>query len=282
MRQTAVLHGHEIAFDEYPGRGVPLVLVHGVGSSLETWCDVPSRLSADGYHVIAVDLIGHGLSGLGNGDFSLGANASVIRDLLDHLGIERVHLVGHSLGGGVSMQFIYQFPERVDTLTLVSSGGLGPDVAATLRAATLPGSKFVIRLASGPKVVDAVSWVGRTLTAFGLDVDALGPRAMTRLRALREDGRSEAFLSTLRSVVGPSGQTVYAMNKLQSVDASRVLIVWGSEDQTLPVRHAWDTHEQLPGSRVVIVPGAHHHPHTDDPDRFIRALTEHVGLPVAI
>ncbi len=278
MRQSVLLHGHRIAFVDLAGSGIPLVLVHGVGSSLETWGDVPRRLAASGRRVIAVDLIGHGESGLGNGDFSLGANASMIRDLLDHLGVERVHLIGHSLGGGVSMQFLYQFPDRVDTLTLVSSGGLGPDVAATLRAATLPGSSTVIKLASKAGFVNTASWVGRTLKAVGKDVDALSPRAMSRLRALNDDGRSAAFLATLRSVVGPMGQTVYAMDKLQSVEPERVLVIWGAEDPTLPVQHAWDTHEQLPGSRVVIVPGAHHHPHTDDPDRFVRVLIEHVGV----
>ncbi|MEI6360746.1 MAG: alpha/beta fold hydrolase [Actinomycetes bacterium] len=281
MRQSVLLHSHEVAYVDHAGAGIPLLLVHGVGSSLETWGDVPDRLAATGFRVIAVDLIGHGESGLGNGDFSLGANASVIRDLLDHLGVGRVHLVGHSLGGGVSMQFLYQFPDRVETLTLVSSGGLGPDVAATLRAATLPGSRMVIRLASRPGFVSTASWLGRALNAFGKDVDALSPRAMSRLSALSDDGRSAAFLATLRSVVGPAGQTVYAMNKLQSVDPERVLVIWGAEDPTLPVQHAWDTHEQLPGSRIVIVPGAHHHPHTDNPDLFVRALVQHVGLPVA-
>jgi pimeloyl-ACP methyl ester carboxylesterase len=280
MRQSVLLHGHEVAFDERAGTGIPLLLVHGVGSSLETWGDVPDRLAASGFHVVAVDLIGHGASGLGNGDFSLGANASMMRDLLDHLGIDRVHLVGHSLGGGVSMQFLYQFPDRVETLTLVSSGGLGPDVAATLRAATLPGSHMVIRMASRQGFVNTASWLGRALGTFGKEVDALSPRAMGRLRALNDQARSAAFLATLRSVVGPSGQTVYAIDKLQTFDPERVLVIWGAEDPTLPVKHAWDTHEQLPGSRVVIVPGAHHHPHTDDPDTFVRALVAHVGLPV--
>jgi pimeloyl-ACP methyl ester carboxylesterase len=281
MRQSVLLHGHEVAFVDRAGTGIPLVLVHGVGSSLETWADVPERLAAAGFRVVAVDLIGHGESGLGNGDFSLGANASVIRDLLDHLDIERVHLVGHSLGGGVSMQFLYQFPDRVETLTLVSSGGLGPDVAATLRAATLPGSHFVIRMASRPGFVKTASWVGRALTALGKDVDALSPRAMSRLGALNDDARSAAFLATLRSVVGPTGQTVYGVDKLQSFDPTRVLVIWGAEDPTLPVKHAWDAHDQMPGSRVVIVPGAHHHPHNDNPEQFVRALVQHVGLPIA-
>lgn len=280
MRESVTVRGHEIAFVHLPGAGLPIVLVHGVGSSIETWDDVPERLAAAGHPVVAVDLIGHGESGLGNGDYSLGANAAAIRDLLDHLGYQRVHLVGHSLGGGVSMQFTYQFPDRVETLTLVSSGGLGPDVAARLRVATLPGAKTVIRAMSAKRAIGAASWVGRRLDDAGMQVEAFGQRAVSRIAALHDEGRSDAFLATLRSVVGYEGQRVSALQKLDAIDPTSVLVIWGSEDSMIPATHAWDAHEQLPGSRIVIVPGASHHPHTDDPDLFVRAVLEHVGARV--
>ncbi|MGD9954995.1 MAG: alpha/beta fold hydrolase, partial [Candidatus Nanopelagicales bacterium] len=142
-RRTAALPGHEIAYVELPGTGMPVVLVHGVGSSIDTWGDIPQRLAAEGRAVVAVDLLGHGGSDVGNGDFSLGANASAIRDLLQHLGHERIHLVGHSLGGGVSLQLAYQYPHLLESLTLISSGGLGADVGLSLQAASLPGSELV-------------------------------------------------------------------------------------------------------------------------------------------
>ncbi len=99
-RQRVPLHGREVAFRELPGTGTPLLLVHGIGSSADTWGDIPERLSALGHHVVAVDLCGHGESSKGPGDYSLGSLASTLRDLLDDRGLDRVHLVGHSLGGG--------------------------------------------------------------------------------------------------------------------------------------------------------------------------------------
>lgn len=84
------------------------------------------------------------------GDYSLGAHAATLRDLLDRLEIEQVTLVGHSLGGGIAMVFSYLFPERVDRLVLVASGGLGREVSPLLRSATLPGAEYVLPvIASG-------------------------------------------------------------------------------------------------------------------------------------
>lgn len=150
---TTTVHGDDLAFEFHLGTGTPLLLVHGVGSSTKTWSDVMQRLRGAGRTVVAIDLLGHGESGHGNGDFSLGANASRIRDLLDHLGMDRVHVVGHSLGGGVSLQFQYQYPERVESLTLISSGGLGEEVSAGLRAASLPGSEVVFRAMASDRVL---------------------------------------------------------------------------------------------------------------------------------
>src|SRR6185312_10042016 len=88
--------------------------------------------------VIAPDLPGHGESHRSRGDYSLGASASTMRDLMLMLGTTRATVVGHSLGGGVAMQFAYQFPEMCERLVLVDSGGLGREVSMLLRAATLP------------------------------------------------------------------------------------------------------------------------------------------------
>ena len=154
------LHGRDLAVSEYPGTGVPLLLVHGLGSSTQTWLDVPQRLAATGAHVIAVDLPGHGESSKLPGDYSLGAMANSLRDLLDHLGIDRAHFVGHSLGGGVTMQFQYQFPERIASIALVSSGGLGEEIFPLLRAASLPGADLVIRAAINNRTLNAASWGG--------------------------------------------------------------------------------------------------------------------------
>lgn len=277
QRVRADLHGHAVAYAHLPGAGTPLLLVHGVGSSLDTWEALPERLAAAGREVVALDLLGHGESGPGNGDYSLGANASVIRDLLDHLDIPRVHLVGHSLGGGVAMQFAYQFPERVESLTLVSSGGLGAEVSGALRAASLPGSERVLRLLTRPGMLDALVRGGNTLTALGVTRSTLSPRTVAKFARLQDERRLTGFVATVRSVVGPEGQRVSALDKLDSVDPTRVLIVWGDADPMLPMHHGQRATELLPGSRLVVVPGAGHHPHNDAPDTVLDALLAHVA-----
>jgi pimeloyl-ACP methyl ester carboxylesterase len=280
-RQFVALNSRVLAYRELPGTGTPVLLIHGIGSSGDTWGDIPERLSARGVSVVSVDLPGHGESSRGPGDYSLGSTASTLRDLLDHLGIERVHLVGHSLGGGVSMQFAYQFPERVDTMTLVSSGGLGEETFTGLRAASLPGSELALKWAINARTLKGASWVGDKLGRIGLHPHALSPRALETVSWLGEDDRRAAFLATLRSVVSPRGQSVSALDKLHLMSGRRILIIWGDRDPMIPMKHGENAHALLPGSRFVVFPGAAHEPHVHDPDRFTDLVLEHVSGPSA-
>src|SRR5918995_3310323 len=138
------LHGHRVIY-RIAGSGPAIVLIHGMVNSSRHWEAVATRL-ADRYTVIAPDLVGHGDSATPRGDYSLGAHAAVIRDLLSALGIERATMVGHSLGGGIAMVYFWQFPNRVERLALVSSGGLGREVSPLLRTAALPGTGALISL----------------------------------------------------------------------------------------------------------------------------------------
>src|SRR4051794_25137003 len=135
-------------------------------NSSRHWESVALRL-ADSHRVIAPDLIGHGDSATPRGDYSLGAHAASIRDLLAAIGVDRATMVGHSLGGGVAMQFFYQFPQRTERLVLISSGGLGPEVSPLLRVAAVPGATSVLRAAAHPRLVTAISAVGARLRARG-------------------------------------------------------------------------------------------------------------------
>jgi pimeloyl-ACP methyl ester carboxylesterase len=135
------LHGHQFSYRR-AGSGPLLVLLHGIAGTSATWEDVMLRLG-ERHTVIAPDFLGHGESSKPRGDYSLGAYANGIRDLLGALGYERGTIIGHSLGGGVAMQFAYQFPERCERLVLVSSGGLAREVHPLLRAAVLPGANNV-------------------------------------------------------------------------------------------------------------------------------------------
>lgn len=276
-REHVDLHGRGVAYRDLPGTGVPVVLIHGIGSSADTWGDIPDRLSVLGHRVVALDLPGHGESSKGRGDYSLGSLACTLRDLLDHLGIERMHVVGHSLGGGISMQFAYQFPGRVQSMVLESSGGLGEEAFTGLRAASLPGSELVIKWAINGRTLRGASWVGERLGRIGIAPHALSPRALETVSWLSEADRRTAFLATLRSVVSPSGQRVSALDKLHLLDGSTVLIVWGDKDPMIPMTHGQNAHAMLEGSRFVVFPGAGHEPHLHDPDRFVELVSAHIS-----
>src|ERR687890_2117193 len=156
--EEIVLHGHAVRFHR-AGSGPLVVLLHGIASTADTWAPVAAAL-AERHTVLAPDLLGHGASAKPRGDYSLGAYASGVRDMLAALGHDRVTIVGHSLGGGVAMQFAYQFPERTERLVLVSSGGLGREVSVLLRAAALPGAELVL-----PFLVPG--WLGRAAGGVG-------------------------------------------------------------------------------------------------------------------
>src|SRR3954463_12180198 len=147
VRESVVVHGHRRAYVR-AGSGPALLLLHGIGNNCETWAGVIDRL-AETHTVIAPDLLGHGRSDKPRGDYSIAAYANGMRDLLSVLDIERATVVGHSLGGGIALQFAYQFPELCERLVLVGSGGLGPELSAGLRAATLPGAELVLTALTG-------------------------------------------------------------------------------------------------------------------------------------
>jgi pimeloyl-ACP methyl ester carboxylesterase len=281
--QLIHLHGRDVWTRTLPAAKAsssaataPVLLVHGVGSSLETWGDIPEQLSERGIPVIAVDLPGHGRSSKAPGDYSLGALASTLRDLLDHLGHERVHLVGHSLGGGISMQFTYQFPTRPASLVLVSSGGLGEEVFPGLRAAALPGAELALRLALNKRTLAGLDWAGERLSRIGIRPHALTGGALDTVRKLSEVETRAAFLSTVRSVINTKGQRVSALDKLPLVEGERVLIIWGDKDPMIPHSHGENAHALMPGSQFVIFGSAGHEPHASDPARFTSLIIEHV------
>src|SRR4051794_22812600 len=195
------LHGHTVVY-RVMGSGPPLVLIHGMVNSSRHWHAVAERL-ADRYTVIAPDLVGHGDSATPRGDYSLGAHATVIRDLLSALGIERATIVGHSLGGGIAMVFFWQFPERVERLALLSSGGLGPQVSPLLRSVAIPGFRALLGLIANRFVI-------RALKALGTQ----GRNVARALRPLDTAGTRQAFVQTLRAVIDVHGQRVSANDRL--------------------------------------------------------------------
>jgi pimeloyl-ACP methyl ester carboxylesterase len=268
------LHGERIAYRQ-AGSGPVLVLIHGITSSSETWQRVMPYLSRH-FTVIAPDLIGHGESTKPKGDYSLGAHASNIRDLLVALGHQRASVVGHSLGGGIAMQFSYQFPERCERLALIDSGGLGRDVSPLLRAATLPGSEIVLPLLAATRLLDAGRLAGRALGRVGLRVGT-DIEEMARGHATLSDPQARgAFLHTLRAVVEPGGQRIDASSRLYLARRVPFLLVWGEHDSIIPVAHARRAHDQLPESRLEVLSGSGHFPQLDEPERFLEVLIDFI------
>ncbi len=267
--QTAAIHGREVSYRE-AGTGDLLLLVHGMAGTSENWRSVIEPLALRNA-VIAPDFPGHGTSAPGGGDYSLGSLASGLRDLMLTLGHERATLVGHSLGGGVAMQFTYQFPEMVERLVLVSSGGLGPDVSPILKAAALPGADLFISATAGVGE-RAGSLLGRGLGAIGLRPNADVTEVARGYASLADAERRKAFLATLRSVVGTEGQRVEALDRLYLAQDLPLLIVWGDRDPIIPSSHGEDAHSRLPNSRLEIFEDVGHLPQLEAPGRFIATL----------
>jgi pimeloyl-ACP methyl ester carboxylesterase len=270
--QEITLHGHRVAF-RMAGSGPPIILIHGITSSSATW-DVVGPMLAERHTVLAPDLVGHGQSAKPRGDYSMGAFASGIRDLAVALDVGPATIVGHSLGGGVAMQFAYQFPERSMRLALVSSGGLGRRVHSLLRAATLPGSEIVLPLLAGQRLLGAGRGLGRVLDRIGIQLgtDVL---EMARGHASLADPESRsAFVHALRASVDPSGQRVRATDRLYLATQLPLVIIWGRRDHVIPLDHGRHAHELVPGSRLTVFESAGHFPHLDEPERFVRTLRE--------
>jgi pimeloyl-ACP methyl ester carboxylesterase len=263
------LPGGTIAYTT-AGTGEPLLLIHGLGGTRGTWRHVIDSLAAT-HTVIAPDLPGHGESTAPAGDYSLGAHAAALRDLLVALGYSSTTIAGHSLGGGIALQFAYQFPSRTRRLLLISSGGLGPELSVLLRAATLPGAGTVVAgLASLPKGVTRSLFPTLVLPGLLARQDA-GP-AVGLIRGLAGSAQREAFLRTARSVVDWHGQTVSANRQLVLLTDIPVMIAWGSNDKTIPPHHHRALARQLRGPHLVEIAKAGHYPHETAPDALTSAI----------
>lgn len=264
------LHGHHVSY-RMAGEGPAIVLLHGVTGSSTTWREVMPAL-AERHTVLAPDLLGHGESAKPRGDYSLGAFASGVRDLMVALGIEHATVVGHSLGGGIALQFAYQFPQRCERLVLVSSGGLGKEVSILLRAVGLPGAELVMPIILHRAIPDLLEAITAKLGRGRLRMGVRGREIWRSYRGLTEVRGRLAFIHTIRSVVDVSGQRVSARDRLYLASGVPTLIIWGDQDRIIPVEHAYAAHELMPGSELVVVPGAGHFVPFETPEPFLEAL----------
>jgi pimeloyl-ACP methyl ester carboxylesterase len=272
--EEITLHGHRVSYRR-DGWGPVVLLIHGITGSSQTWEDVIPFLS-ERHTVVAPDLLGHGDSAKPRGDYSLGAYASGLRDLMQAVGHERATVVGHSLGGGVAMQMAYQFPEMVERLVLVSSGGLGREVNVFLRAATLPGSEWVLPLLASGGVVSAGGTIGGFLRSLGMRSGPDLEEMWRGFASLHDAEARQAFIHTLRGIVDPGGQRVSARDRLYLAQEVPTLLMWGERDPIIPVEHAYTAADEIPASRLEVLPDAGHFPYRDDPRRFAATLSEFI------
>lgn len=257
------LHGERLAYlDE--GHGEVILLLHGMAGSSQTWRSV-IRLLAPKYRVVAPDLLGHGNSTKPRSDYSLGAFAVLLRDFLDELGITRATIVGHSLGGGVAMQFIYQHPDYGQRLIVVGSGGLGPDVGLTLRLLSLPGAELIMPVIAPQPVLAAGERVWSWFRKVGIE-SPRGEEMWRSYSSLADAPTRQAFLRTLRAVVDHRGQAVCALNRLHLIRADvPIMVIWGDQDAVIPVQHAYAAQQARPDIRLEVLAGVGHFPQAERP-----------------
>lgn len=275
-QQFLTIHGYRRAF-RVAGSGPALLLLHGVGDDSSTWEPVLASL-AQRFTVIAPDMLGHGDSDKPRADYSLPAFANGIRDLLTVLDIDRVTIVGHSFGGGVAMQFAYQYPQFVERLVLVSTGGITTDVSIALRLAAMPLGSEALSMLRVPGARPALQLFGRAVgsvlgsTKFGRDAKT----AVDKVVALQDPSALSAFARTLRSVVDARGQFVTMLDRRYLMESVPVQLIWGEEDFIIPVSHARIGHEAIPGSRLEVFENSGHMPHHDQPDRFVNVVEQFI------
>jgi pimeloyl-ACP methyl ester carboxylesterase len=277
-KRDVVLHGHRLVYrfggDDLGAERPVLLLIHGLGGSSATWREVLPAF-ARRYTVVVPDLLGHGESDKPSHDYSLGAHANVLRDLMIAIGFERATVVGQSLGGGVAMQLAYQHPQRCERLVLVSSGGLGSEVSWLLRALTLPGVEYLMPVLFPSFVRDAGNALSRRLHGLGLRAPRLEQEWRTYV-SLTEPGNRSSFMRTLRSVVDPAGQAVSAKDRLYLASQVPTLIVWGRHDHMIPVEHAFAAHEAIPQSQLAVFEDSGHFPQAEEPQRFFEVVSDFV------
>jgi len=272
--QHVTIHGYRRAYVKL-GSGPALLLLHGLGCDHRTWLPVIDALSRR-YTVIAPDLLGHGESDKPRADYSVGGFANGMRDLLTVLGIDKATVVGHSFGGGVAMQFAYQFPERTERLVLVGSGGLGPEVSAAIRAITTTGFYQVMGLLTLPGVRHVGTAGLRALSRTGIKEFRDFDEVAAIYASFQDPASRAAIRHVVRAVVDWQGQIVTMADRAYLTEEMPLCVIWGEDDRVIPASHARHAAEMAPAARIEIIPNAGHFPHKDHPHRFAKIVHEFI------
>jgi len=277
--QYRTIHGYRRAF-VHVGRGPALLLIHGIGDSSETWRELIPLLARD-HTVIAPDLLGHGRSDKPRADYSVAGYANAMRDLLSVLDVDRATVIGHSLGGGVAMQFAYQYPDRCERLVLVSSGGVAREVHPSLRLSSTPLSALTLPLLRLRPMRAAGHALFKLLEAVDTDLGIDAPDMVRLFDALPDATSRQAFVRTLRAAVDYRGQVITMLDRCYLTRAMPTLLIWGKRDAIIPYRHAELAHAAMPGSRLETFDHAGHFPHHTNPTRFLHTVYDFLASTTA-
>lgn len=264
------IHGYRRAFLS-AGQGPPLLLIHGIGDSSSTWLSVVESFATE-FTVIAPDLLGHGLSDKPRADYSVAAYANGMRDLLSVLEIDRVTVIGHSLGGGVAAQFAYTFPERCERLVLVGTGGVARSVSLLLRLAAAPNADLLMPTFGSPVFRLGARLAAGALRLLGTDLGRDTEEILKVFDSLPDAASRRAILRTLRSGVDWRGQVITMLDRAYLTEGMPTLLLWGAHDAIIPVEQAYLAAAAMPGSRLEIFEDAGHFPHHSDPQRFTKVV----------
>ena len=249
-----------------PSQRVPVVLLHGLNDSHLTWKRAALALAQD-RRVLMPDLPGYGLSERPNASYELRWHAHVMAKWLETLGLDRVDIVGHSFGGGVAQVMLLECPTKIRRLVLVASGGLGRQVAALLR------------LASVPRVVELF---GQRFMAFGTRVAlrgadlGLSEQEVAELSAMNAmPGSARAFARTVRDVIDWRGQRrTFFQGAHQLAELPPIAVCWGDRDPIIPAAHARAFAEFVEGVELRQFDGCGHYPHHEHPAAFAQTVRE--------
>lgn len=269
---TWTVDGHRRAFVT-GGSGPAVLLLHGIGCDHTTWQRSLELLAQD-HTVIAPDFLGHGHSDSPRADYSVGAYADRLRDLLTLLEIPTATVVGHSFGGGVALQFAYQYPALTERLVLVDPGGIGPQIHPLLRAMTLPGAGPALGVWTFPPLLAVTRLAAGVVHHYKVPGSIDLPFALSVLGSIADSRRRAAFLHILRAVIDWRGQQLSILSRAGLLSTTPILLVWGERDSVIPVIQADEFGRVLPHARIHRVAGAGHFPHIDAPQEFSEVLTD--------
>ena len=249
--------------------GPPIIFIHGLGGFVENWEDNIIELSKV-RQVYALDLAGFGFSDKPDVDYTISYFADFVRDFMITSGIEKATMIGESMGGGIALQLALKYPEKVEKIVLAGSSGLGKEVSISLRLLTLPifGERLSRPSKEGTKqFFEQLFYNKEIIQEEWIEYD---------YQLSLQPGVQRSLLRALRSLCNIWGQKrkIYLpiLENLQKIEIP-VLILWGAQDQIVPVSHAHRAKKILPNARIHIFDPCGHVPNIECADEFNALVT---------